>query len=283
MNRYFIIFLIVLFSFQSRGLADKQWWEQDLFEEQSQSFPFRPMFFDVFKSWPTFNFVVYYYNDDIADEVIANIDNVHQKIIDDLGYLFYYNPKHIKIYIYRTNKEYHQKTGMSQWAGGHSDFREGSIYTYEQKNLMQRVIVHELTHMIFDSYMGYPRDANINWLHEGLAVYEEKRYIQGRWNLRELKKLVKQNKVIPIRKAVNMSLGMESDAQKVSLWYFQMAALVAYMISLGQEGFQVFCNNLKRYKNIDEALLMTYPWDFKNLEELERKWKKWLMKQEEFL
>jgi len=45
----------------------------------------------------------------------------------------------------------------------------------------------------------------------------------------------------------------------------------------------MFCKNLKQFKNIDEALEATYPWNFQNLDELDRSWREWLRKQKKFI
>ncbi|MFH1715522.1 MAG: hypothetical protein ABH857_04975 [Elusimicrobiota bacterium] len=260
-------------------------WDDSFFEnsEMGAAGPlqiWQPTLFDVWLSWATFNFTIYYQSEESVGEIISNIETAYGNIVEDLGYIFYYNPKRIKIFVYNTPQEYHFKQNISSWAGGHSNFKNYAIYTYSQKNIMENVVVHELTHLIFDSHMGYPRMLNVDWLHEGLAVYEEKKYSKQKWDILKLKQMIKNGQYIPVRKAIKTNTGYESDTKNVALWYLEMGTLVQYLLTLGQDGFKVFCDKFKIYKNVDEALKMTYPWDFHSIDDLDAKWKAWLLKQE---
>ena len=236
-------------------------------------------FFDTWMIWKTFYFDIYYYNEILILDVVDNIDNAYESIIDHFGYLFFRVPQRIKIYIYRDKEEFARKTGQSKWAGGCANSKTNAISTYEQKNLMENVLVHELTHLIFDSHMGYPRNLAVTWLHEGLAVYEEKVYFNKRWNLKYFKKLDKEGKVLSLNEALKTHTGLQANTKQVSLWYLEMGILVYYLSTLDKEGFKVFTENLKRYKNANEALKVTYPWNFSSVDELEIAWKKWVYEQ----
>ena len=237
--------------------------------------------FDFCLVYSSLNFDIYYYNEDKVRHVISNIEEVYSLIISDLNYVFFYNPKRINIYIYRTREEYLRKTGMTGWASGHSNVKKNAIYTFEQKNLLENIVGHELTHLVFDNYMGYPRSRNVTWLHEGLAVYEEKRCFNKVWDLGALKKAIEAGEIGDLKAAMQANLGL-NDSKKVAAWYLEMGSLICYLFTLDREGFKVFCENVKIYKNIDDALRFTYPWNFHNIKELEIKWKEWLETQKNF-
>jgi len=244
---------------------------------------FEPVLFPMWKVYISFDFEIYYYDYAVAEKVITNIDSAYNSIIEDLDYMFYYNPKRIKIYIYRNKAEYMRETRKESWTAGYTDIREGVIYTYEQKGLMTNVLVHELTHMIFDSYMGFPRDMKLNWLHEGLAVYESDRFFGKCLNLRYLKEQDKKGKLYSLQEAIDFHSALEKDTRMISLWYLQVASVVCYLFTFDRQGFKVFCESFKRYKNIDVALNFTYPWNFHNVKELDKAWKKWLYEQGDYV
>lgn len=287
---YFIHIIVIAFLLVipvNAGFNDLPWEEDDQQQQQAED-PFnrwKMSFFDQWQTYYTFNFEVFYYEDTPeVREIIDNIEQTYQNIVNDLGYQFYFPvPKRIRVFVYPTSTEYHYKTSMSNWAGGHSDFKQAAIYTYQQRDLMQRVVVHELTHLIFDGYMGYPRNVNVTWLHEGLAAYEEKRYSKEPWDIRLLKKMEAENRLLPLRKTIKTHVGLEQNTDNIALWYAQLSSLVAFMLTLGNDGFVMFCHNLKRFKNIDEALEVTYPWNFKSVEDLDRAWREWLRKQKKFI
>ncbi|MCP4481322.1 MAG: hypothetical protein GY817_00635 [bacterium] len=233
-------------------------------------------FFDSWQILSTFYFDVYYYNEVVVQDVVDYGDQVYDMIIEDFGWLYFSMPKRVSIYIYRNAAEYARKTDMSQWAGGHADLKQNAIYSYEQKNIFANVIVHELTHLVFDAYMGYPRCMAINWLHEGVAIYEEKKVLNKVWKLKYLKDLDKQGELISIRDLFKTHIGLQETSQKVGLWYFEVGTLIAYLRTLDKDGFRIFTQNLKNYNNIVEALKMTYPWGFKGIDDLEKGWKNWL-------
>jgi hypothetical protein len=275
-NLYLLFVFVLFFFFVSNFLFS----QEDIFDSNDFSKNIANSDEGLIDSWfvyHTFNFEIYYYNESAIKDVIYNIDRAYLFIIQDLDYFFYFSPKKIKIYIYKTQKDYLKKTKINCWAGGHADSKKNIIYTFEQKNLMRDVLVHELTHLVFDNYMGYPRSMNINWLHEGLAVYEDKRFSNKKWDIKKLTK----NQLPHLRDVFKYSTGLEENDKNISIWYMQVGTVIAYLLSLDRSGFKIFCENLKIYKNPDMALSSTYPWDFKNVDELDKNWRKWLCKQKD--
>ena len=241
---------------------------------------------DLFDSWlvySSFDFDIYYYDEIVVRDVLKNIDFAYHLIVEDLGYVFFPTPKRIKIYVYKNHYEYVAKTNGGNWSGGYADIKKNAIFTYEQKDLMRHVLVHELTHLVFDSYMGSPRNMNMNWLNEGLAIYEEKRFFDKKWNLKYLKTKEKESVLYSLKDAFRAESGLENDGEKIALWYLQMGTVVYFLFTLNKEGFKVFCENFKVYKNVDEALKYTYPWDFKSVDDLDREWRKWLYQEGDYV
>jgi len=268
-------------------------WDDSVFDKfkyenfekaHSHSQGYQSALFDNWLMYSSFDFDIYYYNDLVVRDVLDNIDRAYNLIINDLSGVFFYNPQNrVKIYIYRNRNAYRTKTSGGGWSGGYADVKKNAIYTYEQKDLMRDVMVHELTHLVFDSFMGWPRNRSINWLHEGLAVYEEKRFFNKKWDLKYLKRKDKQGKMYSLQKAFKTESGLEKSTKKISTWYLQMGTVVYFLFHLDKDGFKVFCENMKTYKNLDEALKYTYPWDFKTVAELNEKWRKWLYEQGDIL
>jgi hypothetical protein len=247
--------------------------------KESEKYKTKESLFDSWLNYSSFDFDVYYYNDVVVRDVLANIDGAYNLIVKDLNYVFFYSPQRIKIYIYKNQNEYVSKTDGGGWSGGYADVRKNAIYTFEQRDLMEDVLVHELTHLVFDSYMGFPRNMSINWIHEGLAVYEEKRFFDKKWNLKYLKMKDQEGLVYSLKDAFKTASGLEKDTSKISLWYLQMGTVIYYLFTLDKEGFKVFCENLKIYKNVDEAIKLTYPWEFHSVDGLDKAWRKWLYDQ----
>lgn len=245
---------------------------------------FSSPFFDTWLVYTSFNFEIHYYNYEKAKNLIQTIDSAYSKIIEDLSAVSYYSPSHrVKIYIYRTKEDYEKSTSGGHWSGGYSNMKTNAIYTFEQEDLMRDVILHELTHIVFDSFMGWPRNLSISWLHEGIAVYMEKKFFNKKWDLKYLKEKDKEGKLYSLKDGFKTETGFEQDTNKISLWYLEMGSVIYYLFSLKKEGFKVFCDNIKIYKNIEEALKRTYPWEFHSVEDLDREWRKWIYQQGDYI
>ncbi|MDR0676656.1 MAG: hypothetical protein LBF97_06420 [Elusimicrobiota bacterium] len=276
---FLIYFFILLIFTRSNILANPNFYEFEQYEFLEKIPKFEDNFFDTWMIYNSFNFEIYYYNEIAVANAIKYIDKAYDFIIKDLDYMFYIISKKIKIYIYKNQRDYVRKTGINGWAAGHADIRRNTIYSFEQENLLENVLVHELTHLIFDSYMGYPRSMSINWLHEGLAVYEDKQFLKKKWNLKDLKKTSPPH----LKEIFKTHTGLETNESKISIWYIQVGTIIAFLFSLDRTGFKIFCENLKKYKNVEVALNATYPWDFKTVNELDKKWRKWLYEQPDII
>ena len=228
----------------------------------------------------TFYFDIYYYHEEAVRDLIKGIDDCFLFIIKDLDYIFFNTYKKIKIYVYRNQRDYFARTKTSHWAGGHAVLHgERTIYTFEQKDLLRNILAHEVTHLVFDSYMGTPRHANLTWLHEGLAVYEDKRFSKKKWNIKRLLK----HKLPHVREILKYNSGLDNNSEQISLWYMQVGTLIMFLFEIDRMGFKIFCENFKTYKNIDMALSSTYPWNFRNIDELNVAFRKWIYKQKDLI
>lgn len=59
----------------------------------------------------------------------------------------------------------------------------------------------------------------------------------------------------------------------LNLYYAQSASLIGFLIEkYGINNFATFCRNLRDGKSVDEAIRSAYPYFFKNLEDLEKRW-----------
>ena len=234
--------------------------------------------FKGYYQWSTFNFIIYSPSQDLTNRIAVDIEKIYEKIINDLGYAFYrINKDRIPIYIFRRRWDYIKMTGMPVWSGGHADTTEIAIFAYPQKGLIRSIIPHELTHLVFNTYMGRDCFPKLKWLSEGLAVYEQRYFAGMKINTPETKRFVQRGGYVPFKKMMAVRSVDELSPGTVDAWYLTTASLVAYLIEeKGKSGFHEFCRILKTTKNVNYALSQAYPWDFSDVNELEKRWLKFM-------
>lgn len=226
----------------------------------------------------TEHFKVYARNEEICNDISSVIEDVYHRIIEDLQYNV--KPaKKIKIYIFKDNEEYRYKIRQPMWSVGRVIYNKNSFYSYEGVNLAG-LVPHEITHLLLYNFMDrqYEQES-MRWLSEGLAMYEESKIIQSSLvnTLRKKMSLLKEGKYFNLPELIKADVLKTRDAALIDLWYAESFSIIEYMITqLGRERFNDFCLNIKKYNDVEKALIITYGTRFKTLDDFQKQWLKYL-------
>jgi len=203
----------------------------------------------------------------------------YDKIAADLGYSrydkFWQWENRAKIYLYRTHEEFLRATGKHKWVYGTAFYNERKIITYRwNKGFLHALLPHELAHLIFRDFVGFPISGGgiPLWIDEGVAQWEErdKRKLAAEM----VKELVREGNYIPLSKLVLISVrDTEKNYMMARKFYIQAVSLVGYFIEeYGAAKFTLFCRQLRDEKSMNEALSFTYTNLIRDMKELEEKW-----------
>lgn len=229
----------------------------------------------------TEHFKVYARNEEICNDISSVIEEVYHRIIEDLQYNIKPTKK-IKIYIFKDNEEYRYKIRQPMWSVGRVIYNKNSFYSYEGVNLAG-LVPHEITHLLLYNFMDRQYEPiSMRWLSEGLATYEESKIIQSSLvnSLRRKRVLLKEGKYFNLPELIKADELKTRDAAMIGLWYAQSFSIVEFMITqLGRERFNEFCLNIKKYNDVEKALMITYGSKFETLDDFQKQWLKYLMSQ----
>ncbi len=235
---------------------------------------------DSYCTEETENFKIYAHNKEVCAEVADGIEEIYQKIIEDLRYKIKPTKK-IKIYIFKDKEEYRNKIRQPMWSVGRVIYNKNSFYSYEGVNL-SGLIPHEITHLLLYNFMERQYEpVSMRWLSEGLATYEESKIVRSSLinNLRNKFALLKQGRQYSMQDLIEANVLKTRNADLINLWYAQSFSMVEFMITqLGKEEFNEFCLNLKEYNDVEEALRKTYGDRFKTLDDFQQQWMKYIQK-----
>ncbi len=194
----------------------------------------------------------------------------YTRIMQDLGLYSFVPARPYNVVIYRDSAEYHAKTGQPSWSGGAA---YGNALLLYEGNGLKATMAHEMTHLVFNEFMGLSQAASLRWLNEGVAVYEEGRcdpesaaYYAGR-----VADTVSRNP-IPFSQMVNLAPQDESQ-RNVDRWYAQVGSVVGFMVRQGGSfNFSLFLARLKDGVSPDKAVEMVYGGVWKSMADVERMW-----------
>lgn len=219
------------------------------------------------------HFVVYYHNApaDFCQKVLQEAERNYEKITDDLGFLrfdFWLWDNRARIYIYDDAGQYRAESGMPAWSGGAALPRDKVINAYYGiDGFFERVLPHEIGHIIFREFVGFDNPSVPLWLDEGAASYQERSAAA----LRMLPELVRSGRVIPLRQLSMMQPHAMTDGGQVRQFYVEAVGIIDYLIrSQGKETFVFFCRSLRDMKEFDKAL--SYAYSIRGADELEKRW-----------
>ncbi len=226
------------------------------------------------------HFIVYYVdNKKFAKKVLSRAEKYYNKIARDLGFSRYDNfwswENRAKIYLYRTHDDFVRATGKDPWIYGTVRYREKEIISYAwSKGLLNSLLPHEITHIIFRDFVGFPLADGGGiplWLDEGVAQWEED--ARRAVSVKLVRKLIKDKSYIPINELMKTDVRTKSDYELSVKFYAQAVTLVGYMIKeYGSLKFNLFCRQLRDGKSVNAALGFVYTNSIFDVEKLEKKW-----------
>jgi len=249
------------------------------------------------------HFIIYYVSDEaFARKVRDTAEVYYRQIALDLGYPryseFWLWDKRVKIYLYPDHSSFLKATGQPEWSQGMADYGKKEIVGYNLSQVfLDSILPHEMAHLIFRDFVGFKGEIPL-WLDEGVAQWAEKNkrdyikkiikkaYDEDRLlSLEDLMRLdirnIRNKEEVYVRSTTSKTgeprvLFLSGD-NLVSLYYLESVSLVGFLIeTFGSDSFSHFCRQLRDGKRINEALTSTYPNYIRNLEDLERRWRKYL-------
>ncbi|MCG2725704.1 MAG: hypothetical protein L6420_05510 [Elusimicrobia bacterium] len=222
------------------------------------------------KNNETIHFLVKAYSSEAAQKYSLLCELHYRRIMGDIGLYSFALSKPYNIVIYKDAEEYTLKTNQPQWSGGIT--YGNSILVYESE-YASSILAHEMTHLIFNEFMGLSSGGRLTWLNEGIAVYEEMRSSPKARNAYDnrFSRLVASN---PISFAQMMSMSpLDDKSVFVEKWYAQVGNLAEFMIvEGGSMSFYVFLNKLKEGYTLNEAIKEAFVGHWENIGELEKSW-----------
>jgi hypothetical protein len=198
-------------------------------------------------------------------------ESLYNKIGNDTGLYAFLASGNYTIVIYRDRDEYLQKTHLPEWSRAVT--AGSAIYVYPGPDL-EPVLAHEMTHLIFNSYMT-DKAVTYKWFNEGLAMVEEVA------KMTDTDRAAFQSSALTQLRQTKMPFSQMTffipnteERRRVDAWYQQVQSVVAFMLAQGSAlNFANMLNQLRSGSDIDRALADNYPGKFHSLNELENAWK----------
>ena len=227
------------------------------------------------KTYETAHFLIKAYTTEIAVAQSVICEAAYSRIMNDLGLYSFAPAKPYNVYVYKDRDEYlrdeYVKKTKSEWTGGM--VYGNAILIYESEG-SAAVLTHEMTHLIFNEFMGLANSVDFKWVNEGVAVYEESRTSaasRAAYSQR-FSSMVSPNP-IPFSQMVTLAPQGEQQTGAVERWYAQAGSAVAFMIKEGGTlGFSIFITRLKAGDTMDAAVGAAFPGLWQNMREMEKAW-----------
>jgi hypothetical protein len=224
-----------------------------------------------YKTDETAHFVVQAYSSSSAALYSGLCEENYSRIMQDLGLYSFVPARPYNVVIYRDAAEFHAKTGQPEWSGGAA---YGNALLLFEGDGLNATMAHEMSHLVFNEFMGLSLGSEVRWLNEGVAVYEETRANSASATayVARVRLSVAPNP-IPFSQMVN--LVPQSEAQRnVDRWYAQVGSVVGFLIRQGGAlNFSIFLRGLRDGATVDKALEAAYGGLWTNLPALEKSWK----------
>ena len=86
---------------------------------------------------------------------------------------------------------------------------------------------------------------------------------------------------LSLDRMMTLDIRKSNDSNLVNVYYVQAVSLIDFLVTkYGGSRFTSFCRQLRDGKNMEDSLRFAYPTAIRNIEELERKWKIYIMEEE---
>jgi len=223
-----------------------------------------------YKTYETAHFLIKAYTTEIAVAQSVICEQNYNRIMNDLGLYSFAPVKPYNVVVYRDAEEYLKQTGQPRWSGGMA--YGNAILIYESEG-SAAILAHEMTHLIFNEFMGLANKVDFKWVNEGVAVYEETRASTASKAAysRRFSTMVAPNP-IPFSQMVSLTPQGEQTAS-VERWYAEAGSVVGFMIKEGGTlGFSAFITRIKAGDTVDSAVGEAFPGLWKNSSDMERSW-----------
>ena len=227
------------------------------------------------------HFIVYYQDarEDFIAQLIRKAEDYYDEIAERLGfrrYNFWLWDNRAKIYIYDDAASYQAATGRPHWSFGSAIAEKKIIYTFpNEQGFFDRILPHEMGHIIFREFVGFDNPAIPIWLEEGVASNQEE--INPLGVKAVVKDALKKGTFVDINNLAKFDPQGTQDSEVVKIFYAEAISIVDYLIQeFGADSFEYFCKNLRDKKDFIKALSASYP--FKGIAELDEAWQEYLKK-----
>ncbi len=219
----------------------------------------------------TIHFFVHAYSQETADNYARLCELYYSNIMNDTNLYSFVPARPYEVFIYKDVDEYVSKTKSPRWSGGIT--YGNAILTYESEGA-KPILSHEITHLVFNEFMGLSRLEELRWLNEGLAVYEETRAsLASKKYFEEKFQQVTAVNPIPLSQMINI-VPLDENGPLVDKWYSQVFSVVKFMIEDGGSfPFSIFLKHLREGVSIEDALRESFHGKWHNLKELEKSWR----------
>ncbi len=187
-----------------------------------------------------------------------------------------YEPeKKITIWFTRSQKEFNMRVSapIQDWAAGAAYPLRARIvvrdpaYVKDRRINLERLVKHEIVHVVFGLYMGKNIEDVPRWFSEGLAMYEA-----GEWSYAQYWTLLTAslgNSLIPFYELAEDFPQNEGQARMA---YAQSCSIITYITKkYGEDALRQSISLLAEGRGMDEALAGSTGW---GLVGLERRWLK---------
>ncbi len=227
------------------------------------------------------HFIVYYLGkDEFATNVMRKAEEYYNTIGNDLGYErrdnFWQWENRVKLYIYPTREQFLSGTAQQDWSHGFANYQKKEIRSYEWKEgFLESLLPHELTHLIFRDYVGFDGEIPV-WLDEGVAQWQEP---QKKAIVRQvMRQCLAAEQGYTFKDLMTIDIRTVSLASAVELFYIESASIIEFLVSkYGADQFIFFCRQLRDGKIMDEALRFAYPAEIRDVQQMEEKWKDYIL------
>ena len=223
-----------------------------------------------YKTYESPHFLVKAYANETTVAYSVICEQNYNRVMSDVGLYSFAPFKPYNIVVYKNADEYMKKTNQPIWSGGIS--YGNAILVYESPG-SPAILAHEMTHLIFNEFMGLANSKDFKWINEGLAVYEETRAsVSSKATYSQRVATMVVPNPIPFSQMINLAPEGEQTAV-VERWYAQVNSVISFMINEGGTlGFSIFITKLKAGATPDAAAGLAFPGLWKNTGEIEKAW-----------
>jgi hypothetical protein len=217
------------------------------------------------------HFKIHTYGAQVAQDTSSMCEQAYTTVMTDTGLNSFLPRGQYEIVVYGSQDEYRKKTGQPDWSAGVTV--GNAIYTFYSP-VLNGVLSHEMTHLIWFEYMNGRLSDQQRWVNEGLAVYEEAKARNHGYELFSSFLGTLRSAPIPIDQLENMAPNTER-AYDASMWYAQSESLIRFMIERGGRiGFGQFLAAIQQGQPFDAAIYAAYPGQWHTLGDFFNDWKR---------